>query len=389
MKIAELETFHCKSGWRNYHFVKLTLENGVIGWSEYDESWTSVGVTAAIQSAKGRVIGQDVMQNERVFARLAASTRQSPTGVLPRANGAIENAVLDAKAKLLDIPCYELLGGAVRDKIRVYWSHCGTWRISRPEYFPPGIHNLDDVVALGREVQESGFNALKTNIFRATPQGMVGWSPGFGFPPNEHGRTPSREILNGLHEYLSALREGTGPDIDILLDLNYNCRTEGYLSILRKLHDLDIFWVEIDTQHASALATIRRQSPFTISGCESLTGLVEFLPYFQQEALDVAIIDAMWIGIWQSLKIASAADAYQVNVAPHNYYGHLATLMAGHFCAVVPNLKIMETDIDRVPDDKHVFSDEPLYKDGYLHLPDTPGWGIEPVPEKLASELQT
>ncbi len=387
MKIENLETFHTRAGWRNYHFVKLTLENGIVGWSEYDEGWSAVGVTTAIQHAKQRIIGQSVLQHERIYSRLAASTRQSPTGVLPRANGAIENALLDAKAKLLDIPCHELLGGAVRDKVRVYWSHCGTWRISRPDYFPPGIRNLDDVVSLGLEVNGSGFSALKTNIFRATADGMRGWSPGFGSPPDEHGRTPSRTVLDGMHEYLSALREGTGPDIDILIDLNYNCRTEGYLTFLRRLSDLDIFWVEIDTQSPAALATIRKQSPFTISGCESLTGLVEFLPYFQAESLDVAIIDAMWIGIWQSLKIAAAADAFQVNVAPHNYYGHLATLMAGHFCAVVPNLKIMETDIDRVDVDARIFSTAPDYREGYLHLPDTPGWGTEPNEELLSAEL--
>lgn len=386
MKIEHLDTFHCRAGWRNYHFVKVTLENGTVGWSEYDEGWSAVGVTTAIERLKSRVVGQDVMQHEGIYARLAASIRQSPTGVLPRATGAIENALLDAKAHLLDIPCYELLGGAVREKIRVYWSHCGTWRISRPDYYSPRIRNLDDVVSLGREVRESGFTALKTNIFRATPNGLIGWSPGFGFPPDEHGRTPSREVLNGLHDYLSALREGTGPDVDILLDLNYNCRTEGYLSMLRRLCDLDIFWVEIDTQHAGALATIRHHSPFTISGCESLTGLVEFLPYFQQEALDVAIIDAMWIGVWQSLKIAAAADAFQVNVAPHNYYGHLATMMAGHFCAVVPNLKIMETDIDRVEDDGVLFTSPPDYRDGFLVLPDAPGWGTQPVEEKLTRE---
>ena len=386
MKVEKLETFHTQAEWRNYHFVKVTLENGIVGWSEYDEGWSAAGVTTAIEYATPRVVGQNVMQHERIYARLAASSRQSPTGVLPRANGAIENALLDAKAKSLGIPCHELLGGAVRDRIRVYWSHCGTWRISRPDHYSPAVKNLDDVRALGKEVAESGFTALKTNIFRETPTGMVGWSPGFGYPRDEHGRTPNREVINGLYEYLAAFKEGTGSDFDILLDLNYNCRTEGYLSILRKLRDLDLYWVEIDTQHATALATIRQQSPFTISGCESLTGLVEFLPFFQQEALDVAIIDAMWIGIWQSLKIASAADAFQVNVAPHNYYGHLATLMAGHFCAVVPNLKIMETDIDRVAADSEIFSVEPNYQVGFLVLPDTPGWGTEPN-ERLLSRV--
>lgn len=297
--------------------------------------------------------------------------------MLARAIGAIENAVLDAKAKALGVPCHVLLGGKVRDRIRVYWSHAGSWRISRPDHYPPAIRSLADVRAFGAEVRERGFTALKTNVFRETPQGMRGWAPGFG-RAGDLERTPSREVIEGQRAYLQALREGAGPKVDILLDLNFNARTEGYLSMLRGLADLDLYWVEIDTPHAHALATIRAHSPFTISGCESLTSLVEFLPYFEREALDVAIVDAVWIGIWQSLKIASAADAYQVNVAPHNYYGHLSTLMTAHFCAVVPNLKIMETDIDRIAADAELFTVAPSYEAGHLVVPDTPGWGTEP-----------
>ncbi len=186
-----------------------------------------------------------------------------------------------------------------------------------------------------------------------------------------------------MHEYLQALRDGTGPGVDILLDLNFNARTEGYLTMLRALADLDLYWVEIDTPHANALATIRAASPFTISGCESLTGLVEFLPFFEREALDVAIVDTVWIGVWQSLKIAATADAYQVNVAPHNYYGHLSTMMTAHFCAAVPNLKIMETDIDRIAADAELFTVAPTYEAGHILVPDTPGWGTEPIEAAL------
>ena len=169
--------------------------------------------------------------------------------------------------------------------------------------------------------------------------------------------------------------------------MNFNARTEGYLSILRALQDLDIYWIEIDTPYPKALATIRQQSPFTISGCESLTGLVEYLPYFQEEALDVAIIDIPWIGAWQALKVASAADAFQVNVAPHNYYGHLSSMMSAHFCSVVPNLKIMETDIDRVEADATIFTHEPDIRDGMLHMPDRPGWGTEPNMDVLSETM--
>ena len=94
----------------------------------------------------------------------------------------------------------------------------------------------------------------------------------------------------------------------------------------------------------------RRNSANPISGGETLFGVSEFLPYFQAQALDVGIIDGIWNGMWQSLKMAGAAAAgFEVNVAPHNFYGHLCTMMNAHFAAAVPNLRIMETDIDRLP----------------------------------------
>ena len=386
MIIKDIQTFHCPAGWRRYHFTRVEMENGIVGWSEYDEGFDVVGVTTAINRLSRAIIGADAMSNEGIYAQLAAMSRQSLFGVLPRAIGAIENAILDAKAKHLGIPCYELLGGRVRNKIRVYWSHCGTWRISRQGEYGPRCQNLDDIKRLGAEVLDKGFTALKTNIFRQTKEGLRGYGPGFN-RNDDPGRIPPRHVLEGLVEYLSAFREGTGPTIDMLLDLNYNARTEGYLNFLRAIKDLDMYWIEIDTPNAQSLSYIRSHSPFTISGCESLTGLVEFLPYFQQEALDVAIIDVVWIGAWQSLKIAAAADAYQVTVAPHNYYGHLSTMISGHFSAVAPNLKIMETDIDRVDADASIFTVAPKFVDGHLILPDTPGWGTEPNEAVLSGSL--
>ena len=77
-------------------------------------------------------------------------------GVVAEAMGAIENALLDAKAKGLGVPCYELLGGKQRDRIRLYWSHCATWRINHPDWYKPAITDLDGVKAIGREVREKG-----------------------------------------------------------------------------------------------------------------------------------------------------------------------------------------------------------------------------------------
>src|SRR6202043_568232 len=111
MKVTGIETLHCDAGWRNYSFVKLTTDEGIVGWSEYDEGFGSPGVTAAIEHLAERVVGQDVSAHERTYAELYCVTRPAAGGVVAEAMGAIENALLDAKAKRLGVPCYELLGG--------------------------------------------------------------------------------------------------------------------------------------------------------------------------------------------------------------------------------------------------------------------------------------
>ena len=181
-RVRSVETLACDAGWRNYHFVKITTEDGVVGYSEFDEGFGSPGLGAAIERLSARVVGQNALQHERIFAELSAVTRPSTGGVIAQALGAIENALRDVKGKVLGVPCYELLGGKIRDRIRVYWSHCATWRINHPSWYKPAITDLDGVKAIGREVREKKFTALKTNIFTYTDGKPQGWRPGFGVP---------------------------------------------------------------------------------------------------------------------------------------------------------------------------------------------------------------
>jgi galactonate dehydratase len=384
MKITAVETLACDAGWRNYHFVKLSTDKGIVGWSEFDEGFGAPGVGTVIERLSARLLGQDPGEHERIFAELTAATRPASGGIVALALGAIENALLDAKAKNLGVPVYELLGGRIRERIRVYWSHCATWRINHPAHYKPAIVDLDGVKAIGREVREKGFGALKTNIFLYGPGGQnpKGYRPGFGVP-NAPPLNVERDVLRNVVMHLEAMRDGAGPDVDILIDLNFNAKTEGYLKILRAIAHLDMFWVEIDSFSPEALGYIRRHSPHPISSCETLLGLREFLPYFREQAMDVAIVDTPWNGVWQSMKIAAAAEAHEVNVAPHNFYGHLSTMMNAHFAAAVPNLRIMETDIDRIPWDQELFTHVPEFVDGHLVMPNRPGWGTEPNEEAL------
>jgi L-alanine-DL-glutamate epimerase-like enolase superfamily enzyme len=101
------------------------------------------------------------------------------------------------------------------------------------------------------------------------------------------------------------------------------------------------------------------------------------VPFFERHAMDVAIIDVPWNGLNESLKIASMAEAYEINVAPHNFYGHLSTMMSAHFCAVLPNFRIMEIDMDDVPWKDDLVTQPPQIEDGYLILPTGPGWGTD------------
>ena len=379
MKVESIETLVCDAGWRNYHFVKLTTDAGIIGWSEFDEGFGAPGVSAVIQRFATRVVGQPVGAHERIYAELYCATRPAAGGIIALAMAAIENALLDAKAKGMGVPVYELLGGKIRDRIRVYWSHCATWRINHSTHYRPAITDLDGVKALGREVRERGFTALKTNIFTydRDRKNVRGWRPGFGVPFQPE-LNVERDVLRNLVMHLEALRDGAGPDVDILLDLNFNAKTEGYLKILRAIAHLDMFWVEIDSYNPEALGFIRRQSPHPISSCETLLGLREFLPYFREQAMDVAIVDVPWNGAWQSMKIAAAAEAHEINVAPHNFYGHLCTMMNAHFAAAVPNLRILETDVDRIAWDHELFTHAPEIVDGHLVMPERPGWGTDP-----------
>jgi galactonate dehydratase len=135
-------------------------------------------------------------------------------------------------------------------------------------------------------------------------------------------------------------------------------------------------WLEIDCFDPDALALIRRGSRTPIASCESLFGRRQFRPFLDALAMDVAIVDVPWNGILESVKIAAMANSYEVNCAPHNFYGHLSTMMSAHFCAAIPNFRIMEIDIDDVPWKDEVVSPPPI-EAGHLLLTDAPGWGVE------------
>ncbi|MDP6830865.1 MAG: mandelate racemase/muconate lactonizing enzyme family protein [Alphaproteobacteria bacterium] len=379
MKITGCEILHCGAGWRNFSFLKLQTDDGVTGIAEYNESYGSKGLSGVIEALVETQVGQNPCNHEAISQQLYAMTRQAPGGINQQAMAAIENAMMDVKGKALGVPVYDLLGGAVRDRMKLYWSHCGTYLMNpaaAEAIGQPQLKSLDDVVALGARVRESGYTGLKTNIFRfgeTPPLHMPGFGRGAGSPE----LNVEKRIIDDLRAQLEALRQGAGPDMGIHLDINFNCKTEGYLQITRALDDLGLTWFEIDLYDPEALRHIRNSVQTPIASCESLFRLREFRPFFENHAMDVAIIDLPWNGIFHSMKIAAMAEAYEINVAPHNFYGHLSSIMSAHMCAAVPNFRIMEIDVDDVPWKDEIVTYVPEIEDGYLKLPKGPGWGTE------------
>ena len=379
MKLTGSETLHCDAGWRVFSFLKLTTDEGLTGIAEYNACYGSPGLTGVIERLAEQIVGTNPCAHEHLCQRLYAMTRQAPGGMTQQAIAAIENALLDVKAKSLGVPVYELLGGAVRDRLPLYWSHCGTYRMTAhtaKAMERARFESLNDVVALGKEVRDRGFKALKTNIFLFDPEPRL-HMPGFARTPGWPELNADKAVIDALRNQIQAFREGAGPDVGILLDLNFNFKTEGYLRVVRALDDLGLFWFELDLYDPASLRRIRDAVQTPIASCESLFGLRGFKPFFEHYAMDVAIIDVPWNGIWQSMKIAAMAEAYEVNCAPHNFYGNLSTLMSAHLCAAMPNFRIMEIDIDDVPWKGDMLTYVPEIKDGDLIVPTEPGWGAE------------
>ena len=384
MKITNIETFIVDAGWRPWTFVKAETDNGLVGYGECSDGRSPHGVVGTIDDLKPLVIGKDPRAYEMRFWDMIRGTRQSPGGIAAKAIAGIELALLDVKAKALGISVVELFGGPTRDTVRLYWSHCGTTRARYPHL--PGaspIRSMDDIAELGREVVRRGYTALKTSIITPGDPATVGFF-GFGGGPGTTDQVVTTPLLRHIEEQIGTFRDAVGPDVDINLDLNFNFKTESAMRIARVLEQFDLLWLEIDMYDPQAIRQIKESTTTKICTGENLYYMRDYLPYFQLHAADIFMVDVPWNGFSQSKKIGDLAEVYQLNVAPHNYYSHLATFIGASLCAVLPNVRIMETDVDDVAWKDDLVTSAPEIADGYMAVPTAPGWGAD-LNEEVAS----
>jgi len=382
MMITSVETFVVDAGWRPWLFVKVATDDGLIGYGECSDCWSPQphGIVGTVNDLTPLLVGEDPRATERRVWDLAYSTLQSPGGIAAKAIAGIECALVDIKAKALGISVVELFGGPMRDRIRLYWSHCGTTRARYAEHIgEPAIETLADITTLGREVVQRGFTALKTNIVIPREQSQAGFGElaGLGSEVLGTDQSVTTPLLRHIEQLIGTFRDAVGPDVDINLDLNFLFKPESATRIAKVMEPYNLLWLEVDMYDPTSIRQIKDATTTKICTGENLFHPREYLPYFNQRAADVFMVDVPWNGFSQSKKIGNLAEIYQFNVAPHNYYSHLASYISASLCGVLPNVRIMEIDIDDVPWKDDLVTNQPEIVDGYLTVPQGLGWGTD------------
>jgi galactonate dehydratase len=370
LKITNIETFVVDAGWRPWLFVKVETDEGITGWGECSDGANPMGIKGTIEDLKQILVGKDPREFEKRFGEMYRMTRQSPGGIASKAIAGLDCAFIDIKARALGISVAELFGGPTRDNVRVYWSHCGGSRVRNHELIGvPPLQTWNDITALGKEVVDRGFTALKTNVIG--PGDPAFWVR------TGNDQVASRGVINHIEKLIGTFREAVGSEVDINLDLNFHFKPESCLRIAKVLEQFDMLWLEIDMYQPESLRQIKDSTTTRICTGENLFYMRDYLPYFQNHAADMFMIDVPWNGFSQSKKVGDLAEVFQHNVAPHNYYSHLSTFISATLCAVLPNVRIMEIDIDDVPWKDDLTTDTPEIINGYMTVPTKPGWGVE------------
>jgi L-alanine-DL-glutamate epimerase-like enolase superfamily enzyme len=384
MKIAAVETLHCDAGTRPWTFVKMTTDEGIVGYGECSDNRTPLGIAATVRELKPLLLGRDPHATEMLNADLYRLTRQSPGGIAQKAIAGIDCALWDIKGKALGVPVYQLLGGPTRERVRLYWTHCGLNRVRAAAFLgTPPLRTWDDIANLGREVVRRGYTAFKANIIvPGDPPTMI--MPGFGGPPGSQDLNITPRLLEVIVRQIATFREAVGPNVDILLDLNFNFKTEGYIRVAKALEPYNLMWLEVDTYDPLALQQIKQSTCTPICSGENLYTTRDYRRFFELHAMDVAMVDLPWNGFTASKKIADMAEAYEINIGPHNYYSHLSSFISAHLCAVANNVRIMEIEVDDVPWKDDIVTDPPQIIDGHMVVPAGPGWGTDLNEEEIA-----
>jgi len=348
MKISDVRTVIVGNPWKNWIFVVVETDDGLIGVGEATGGSETQPRVAAIQEIKHLVIGMDPRNVHEIFHKLYLTAFLKVT----QAMAGIEMACWDILGKSLGVPVYTLLGGKVRDNVRVY---ANGWYSG--ERTPEGFAEK------ASEVAAKGYTALKFDPFGDAHMQM------------------SRKETNEAKLLIGAVREAVGDDVDILIEAHDRFSTYAAIEIGNWLKDYDVTWFEtpVLSTDVSALVEVARRIPVRMIAGERMHAIHEFGEFLSHNVTDVINPEPLGVGgIWRSLQIAGIAEAHHAEIALHNAESPFKTMVALHIDAVTPNVFIQECFDDFLePWVPEVLSGFLRVENGYLQMPDAPGIGVE------------
>ena len=367
MRVAEVKTYLVNPGARkNLCFVKVDTDEGIHGWGEcYTQSDRAVPVAAHVEQLGRYLVGRDPSHIKH-FTQVAYDDFAARRGALDfySAVSGIEQALWDIVGKKLGAPVHTLLGGACRDKIRVYangWSN-GAGVADHP----------DRLGEKARRVVDMGFTAMK-----------------FDPIPGPWRTYISRDLEEKAVENVRLVREAVGPDVDLLIEIHRRLAPMHAIRIARKIEQYHPFWFEepVLAENIDALAAAKRDISIPVVTGEELYTKFEFREVFEKGAADIINPDVCSVGgILELKEIAAMAEPYFVVVSPHNYnstsVGLAATLQVS---ACIPNFLITEYFVNLAPVSDEISTRPFEVVDGYIQVPDAPGLGIELDERALAA----
>jgi galactonate dehydratase len=359
--ITKVKTVVVNAEMRNWVFVKVETDSpGLYGWGEASLEWKTRSVVGAVQDFEPMVVGEDPTRIEHLYQKMY---RQSfwRVGIIGlSAISAIEQACWDILGKSLNQPVYKLLGGAVRDKVRMY-THLGGGDM-RAVYESQLAADPNVFVDRALEVINRGYTAVKVLL------------------------TPPTESLNSIGEYkgaariMEALRLAVGDEVDIMIDCHGRHSLGNAVEFCRVLAPYRPYFIEepVPPENVDVLAEVRRLSPVPIATGERLATRFQFREVFEKLACNVIQPDLCHCGgLWEAKKIAAMAETYTMGVAPHNPLGPIANAVALHFDLSTPNFLIQEDMLKDVPWRWEVVEHSLESQSGYWIPSDKPGLGID------------
>lgn len=359
ISISRVDTVVVNAEMRNWIFVRVrTNVDGLYGWGEASLNWKTHAVIGAIEDLARLVTGRDAWDITRSVMAMKRNSYYRLGIVGASAISGIEQALWDLKAKALGVPVWQLLGGRVRDSVRVY-GHLGLGDM-RTVYGRLDRAKLGDAA---HAVIERGYDAIKI------------------VPVPYCGYVTSRAERRDCDETVGTVRDAIGPDVDLMLDFHGRPGSVGAaLQFIDVVRPYEPMFVEEPVQpgDTEAMSAVTRAAGCSVAAGERLVGLGEFLPLLSAKAVHVAQPDLCHVGgLGEAVRIASVAEEEGIGIAPHNPNGPVASAVALHFAVSTPNFVIQEEMSGAVPWYDDVV-ESPIRREGSRWaVPSTPGFGIE------------